>query len=532
MKKNINIVFLLLLFSNTLLADYKKDTIDLSRFNLIENPDLLSKKVLDVFDQEINKDVQKSNQLITKVFEVEDQLNDTSLIRFYGSVGRLFFEQGAFHLAYDFFHKQLSLQNQIDSLNTEYIYLCIGNVFCRLENYSKARYFYEKSISVLQKHHKAVNIESYLGYNNLAVIERNEKNLKNSKELLNVYLKEAERVKDTGAIITAYHNLSNTLLDLNEKEKSLSYLNKAIFLSKKSGCDRDLLVLYINKASLYHKTFMNSDTSLYYSNLAYSKSKELGYSFFQKKAIQWMVYEYEKLDNYKKANHFLHEYIQLSEETLGEQIQTELTRVELQYEYEKKEQTLLYNQKRKEMFYLAGSIVLLLVISFLFVLFRFQQQKTKRKNAENEKLEGLLSAKTKELTSNAMHKLQITEIINDTVKELERIQEEEEIQIKKELYRLISNLKKEGQGVNWHEFEKLFVETHKDFYKKLLKEHPNLTQNEIKLCAFLKMNLTTKDISGITKQSYNSITVARTRLRKKLNLSNDPQSLISFLAKY
>lgn len=88
-----------------------------------------------------------------------------------------------------------------------------------------------------------------------------------------------------------------------------------------------------------------------------------------------------------------------------------------------------------------------------------------------------------------------------------------------------------GAGAfNKKEFDKLIIETDKDFYDKLLKEYPNLTKNEIRLCAFLRMNLSTKEISAITQQSSHSIVVARSRLRKKLGIE-EKLSLMIFLNK-
>ena len=80
----------------------------------------------------------------------------------------------------------------------------------------------------------------------------------------------------------------------------------------------------------------------------------------------------------------------------------------------------------------------------------------------------------------------------------------------------------------WNEFEMRFKEIHEDFYTQLGQLFPNLTPNELRLCAFLKLNLSTKEISSITYQSPESIKTARYRLRKKLNLDRD-SNLTSFL---
>lgn len=83
----------------------------------------------------------------------------------------------------------------------------------------------------------------------------------------------------------------------------------------------------------------------------------------------------------------------------------------------------------------------------------------------------------------------------------------------------------------WEEFETRFNQVHHDFSARLLKEFSNLSPNELKLCAFLRLNMSTKEILTITQQSSNSISVARHRLRTKLGIERD-ENLITFLSKY
>ncbi|WP_068599285.1 helix-turn-helix transcriptional regulator [Vaginella massiliensis] len=75
------------------------------------------------------------------------------------------------------------------------------------------------------------------------------------------------------------------------------------------------------------------------------------------------------------------------------------------------------------------------------------------------------------------------------------------------------------------------METDSDFYKRLLEKYPNLTKNELRLCAFLRLNFSSKEISAITQQSPHSIVVARSRLRKKIGL-DESQSLTNFLVQF
>jgi DNA-binding CsgD family transcriptional regulator len=97
-----------------------------------------------------------------------------------------------------------------------------------------------------------------------------------------------------------------------------------------------------------------------------------------------------------------------------------------------------------------------------------------------------------------------------------------------ELNKLITELKASYSDKSWAEFELRFKQIHGNFYEKLIEKYPNLTMNERRLSAFLKLQMTTKEIAGLTGQSPRSIELARTRLRKKLGLTNSEHNLYDF----
>ncbi len=86
---------------------------------------------------------------------------------------------------------------------------------------------------------------------------------------------------------------------------------------------------------------------------------------------------------------------------------------------------------------------------------------------------------------------------------------------------LIKSLKLSLHKNNWSELETYFNKIHPRFYTSLKRYYPNLTVNERKLCAFLKLNLSTKEIVAITGKNQNTIDVARSRLRKKMGLKSN-----------
>lgn len=81
------------------------------------------------------------------------------------------------------------------------------------------------------------------------------------------------------------------------------------------------------------------------------------------------------------------------------------------------------------------------------------------------------------------------------------------------------------------EFEKQFLEIDKDFFDNLEKNHPDLTSSERKLCSYLKLNMTTRDISQLNGSNIKSVEMARYRLRQKLGLTSNVR-LISYLSKF
>lgn len=173
------------------------------------------------------------------------------------------------------------------------------------------------------------------------------------------------------------------------------------------------------------------------------------------------------------------------------------------------------------------------------MIYRQEQEISKlellKKEQENVNLKNDLEFKEKDLTSKAMYIIQSNERIDSVVgklKELERKAEEKERISNIEIRSLINDLKANSRRESWKEFETHFVQVHQSFYDNLLISFPELSSNERKLCAFLRLNLSTKEISEITGKSIHSLNVARTRLRQKLGIVNTEDNLSVFLSRF
>ncbi len=148
----------------------------------------------------------------------------------------------------------------------------------------------------------------------------------------------------------------------------------------------------------------------------------------------------------------------------------------------------------------------------------------------NEKLESDLHFKNTELASSAMHLVKKGELLTKLKNELTHISKkiDNEYAIT-ELKKTIKTLSEdEHLDEEWEYFTKHFDKVHSDFILSLKSTHPGISNSELKLCAFLRMNLSTKEIAQLLNISVRGVEISRYRLRKKLNLATEV-SLFDYL---
>ena len=132
-----------------------------------------------------------------------------------------------------------------------------------------------------------------------------------------------------------------------------------------------------------------------------------------------------------------------------------------------------------------------------------------------------LNAKTKELANTAMTMTKKNELLLKLKSDL--LEFKNEVLSKNKFNRLLSNIDKNIDNVkDWEVFESNFNQIHESFFKNLVERHPDvLTPKDLRLCAYLKLNLSTKEISPLMSISSRGVEIHRYRLRKKLNLDKN-----------
>ena len=141
----------------------------------------------------------------------------------------------------------------------------------------------------------------------------------------------------------------------------------------------------------------------------------------------------------------------------------------------------------------------------------------------NDKLEADVNFKNKELATATMHLMQRGKLILKIKEELLPIVKTENIEESPEEFRKILSLIKEAERADsdWEHFSVHFDHVHANFLSKLKEQIPSLSANDLKLCAYLKMNLTSKEMAQLMSVTVRAVEVSRYRLRKKLDVSTD-----------
>jgi len=191
--------------------------------------------------------------------------------------------------------------------------------------------------------------------------------------------------------------------------------------------------------------------------------------------------------------------------------------------------------------YIISAILLLMIINVLHRNYFKNQQakllKRKEKELEIKQLENEqqlmhfknldlqkdIDSKNRELGLSTMNLIKRNELLGTIKKELGNTKNINDI---KEVIELINN--NLNTSDDWKLFEEAFKNTDKGFMKKLKSEHSNLTSNDLRLCTYLRLNLSSKEIAPLLNISIRSVEVKRYRLRKKMNLPHEA-SLSSYI---
>ena len=442
----------------------------------------------------------------------------------------------------------------------------MGIVYYQKEDYVNAEKFYNEALYNFQLFDSNYDDEKYYGINtsllNLSLIKRDQGDLKSSEELLDqlfervnsnainrtdilqVYFSYMELflVSGNDELFVNYYNKIKTAYEKNSslddilfKESQLTYaqanLVYANFLQSKSRLEESLEYLFLAKELFISIPQRILNVNLEISNTLYSmgmnnKAKEL----IQQNLSDEIINQSQKLDNFKLLEKIYSDegstynllsvkdsIIFYNEDPLIKQEENEFNTLENLILVSEKQNDLRLSRVRTNRIILvsilSSSILLLILLSFKFNN-DLQKEKNRRLNLEKDKINEELKLKRRELFSKVNFISQRNDYLNNIRDQLngDLTNSQNLKNIKREIKNITTSEK------TYEEFDKMFSKVYPKFYKRL-NATAKLSQTDIRLASYIKMNHSNNEISRISGISPRTVESQRYRLSKKLNIA-------------
>jgi len=330
---------------------------------------------------------------------------------------------------------------------------------------------------------------------------------------------------------------------LNKKDYKMGemYLKKALSVPNvdtNMECYLNIMMNYAEVKFDLHKY----DSALILSRSCKAKAKKYGFLTYQINCLWIELRALGKLQLFDDIMPCLYEYDELNDSlykikdiNLVNQLilQKEIKEIEERTKLDLMKHQMMAEIKSKKQLILLCFIILIFVLATIIVSLLLNKKNIvlKNKKIHEQLLSNTLDLRNRELASKVLLQLQKKELIDEIIKKLE-VYTSNSSKSTESIDTLIHSLKQTSKSNLRKDFDYYFVQIQPDFYNKLLVDFPSLTQYELRLCAFIKLNLSSKDIAAINNLSLESVKSARKRLRKTLDITNLDDTLTSFLSKY
>jgi len=441
---------------------------------------------------EIGDTNQKFNSLF-KALDLFTQLEDIKgKSHAYMSLSGAHYKYGNVEKALEYCQKSIDESKQINDLNGISRTLNnMGAMYEKLDNFEKAKSYYLKSVNIAHKTH-------------------------------NVLLE--------GIV---YLNLGQVYSSLNDIDSSYHYLMLAMEIFKSTHNAIRLADCHIQLANNHLKT-RNYNQGFEHAKIALEIGKKNQRKISIASSLKILQELYKTTDDLENAYKYNILYHSVRDSIRSKNVEIRLEQMEMKYTFE---HTLLEKeskQKHKRLIYITIFTVIVALMSLALITIYFKSKmRVARSIQEKVKLESELEIKHKELTTNTMFLIKTNKTLNDIrIHLIEALNNKDLLDTQLAINSIINDIKQATRSKIWKEFEIRFQQVHNNFNENLLAKFPKLTALDLRLCALLRLNLTTKEISELTGQRTASLEIARSRLRKKLGITNRSTNLIVFLSSF
>lgn len=381
---------------------------------------------------------------------------------------------------------------EYSAYNKYFLYYNIAACYTDLRNYDSAEMYLDTAIIYAQTVRDSALIPYYRGAINIEKHQYNE-SLENFDESMKEI--KGKDHEDVEANILVYKGLS--LLRLDAYDSAMTSVDRGISIAERND------YLYVLERGLEIK-----------------------------QEILYETKNYEKYTEVSRQHKTIKDSLDIAENV------ERLQQLELERQFTMAKEQMAQAQLVKDMKHQRQRLILYLIIvilafgiTIIFLVLNRNKMLLRNKQIQEEAMSRELDLRNRELTAKALVQTQRQEILTDIIDKLVAIQGDKK-KLSENIQAVIKDFKQYRNAQTPEDFEYYFTQTHPDFYKNLQNDFPELTPHEMHLCAYIRLNLNTKDIAQISGIEPASVRMARHRLRKTLGIANSDTDLTKFLSKY
>ncbi len=447
---------------------------------------------------------------------------------------------GTFDVAETYLNKFLDLAEvEQDDKMIGRAYANLAMLHLYLNDIHKADSLFNKGLKLIKYHaeitHEQIPSEDQIViYLNLGHIYKEQQKLLQAEQM---YRKGLDMAKSAKVFVSYEGQLAQSLsllyLDMKQIAKAKIFLDYSMDLQKNRQNQSMISLGYLGYGKYYEQLHQPEEAIKYYEKGI--QVAELVNSLDLQVEISDHLYKiFRAQKDWEKAFYYLNFNLEKKEFQKKEQTREDLKRKSIQRNF-KKEESKIEEQQQKNNIFIAIFVCMILAIAAFYIWNTMMARKEInlliQENQQQENLKDELELTHQQMTSQALQALQKDETLQQIVQKIKNNQQNEGLN-SQILNSISKDLEKINVTKNWDEFEKRFVGIHANFFQNLFAAHPNLSSNERRLCAFLRLDMSTKEISSLTGQTVRAIELSRIRLRKKLMLTKSDIGIFQYLAEF
>lgn len=475
-----------------------------------ENSDKQNNKAVDMFRRGVfAKKLGKYEEAIVyynKAIEVYKILGDEKMVaNLLGNIGNVFFNLQHINKALKYNKQALAVYEKMhDSTSIAGSLNDIGNAYYKNNDDSLALKYYFMAYNI----NKVIGNDIWLAYNmqNIATIYSEQGKYNEAIKYTFQAIALKEKGNNSKSLITSYATLGDIYLLQGNYTEALLKLHKALMLSEESGIRSSLPTIYRKIAKLYSLT--NNYDKAYQYQVLYSTEKDTIFKQEKILAINDIQEKYETIEREKEILELQNmQDIQKARETyliilmIGVFVILVLIIVGVMQKRKKEKQI----QRQKDIVHKKEN--------------QLVQSELEKSKIKEEELQHSIHYKSKQLSTHALHMMQKNSMLHDMQLDLKTLSKKASTDDKTDFNRINRQINQSLRSQkDWDVFKLYFEDVNKIFYQKLKETNPELTTNDHRLCALIKLNMTSKEMASVLNVAPNSIKSSRYRLKKKLGL--------------